>query len=93
MCVTSLYYKVELRLILHSLSHLTLDLKVLAGGGRVKRGGGVSGGGAAICSVYDSSVTEVNAPLGMCVCVCVLCLYHRCCSRRSGADGSGRTCQ
>lgn len=35
MCVTSLYYEVELRLILHSLSHLTLDLKVLAGGGRV----------------------------------------------------------
>lgn len=33
MCVTSLYYEVELRLILHSLSHLTLDLKVLAGGG------------------------------------------------------------
>lgn len=32
MCVTSLYYEVELRLILHSLSHLTLDLKVLAGG-------------------------------------------------------------
>lgn len=38
MCVTSLYYEVELRLILHSLSHLTLDLKVLAGGGRVKEG-------------------------------------------------------
>lgn len=42
MCVTSLYYEVELRLILHSLSHLTLDLKVLAGGG---------GGGALVVVV------------------------------------------